>query len=147
MPGENGRQSHAQSMTVRAVVVSAPPRRLVLILEVFGTTSPAEFAAAAGPDHEPGQGLECGGLEIGTGELVPTFKRDAKLDLAVNASTGPATWSVTQATDQTDYASSDEVATVAAASNGVGRATFDLTVLPSSRTRSERSPHATTRRL
>ena len=58
----------------------------------------------------------------------PTYKRDLTLGLAVASSNGPATWNVTQASDTTDYVGSDEVATVAASSNGVGRATFDLSV-------------------
>ena len=57
-----------------------------------------------------------------------SFKRDVSLGLAVSSSTGPAAWSVSQASDTTDYAGSDEVATVAASSDGVGRATFDLSV-------------------
>lgn len=58
----------------------------------------------------------------------PSFKRDAKLDLSVASNSGPGSWSVSQASDQTDYDNSDEVATVQAASDGVGRATFDLAV-------------------
>jgi hypothetical protein len=57
-----------------------------------------------------------------------TFKRNARLDLALGTTLGPATWSVGQATDTTDYANSDGVATVQASSNGVGRATFNLGV-------------------
>ena len=57
-----------------------------------------------------------------------SFKRDAQLALSVASSIGPANWNVSQASDSTDYAGSDEVATVAAASDGVGRATFDLAV-------------------
>ena len=57
-----------------------------------------------------------------------TFKRDARLSLAVNSSLGPATWTVTTASDQTDYANADDSASVVAESNGVGRATFDLAV-------------------
>lgn len=57
-----------------------------------------------------------------------TLKQDAKIALSVNSNTGPATWTVTQATDQTDHANDDERATVQASSNGVGAADFDLTV-------------------
>ncbi len=57
-----------------------------------------------------------------------TFKRDAQLGLAVASSTGPATWTVGQAADTTNYVGSDGVATVSASSNGVGKATFDLTM-------------------
>lgn len=57
-----------------------------------------------------------------------SFKRDAKLDLSVASNNGPGSWTVSQASDQTDYDNSDEVATVQAASDGVGRATFDLAV-------------------
>ena len=55
-------------------------------------------------------------------------KRDAKLDLSVNSSVGPAAWTVPQATDTTDYATNDGVATVQAVSDGVGRADLDLVV-------------------
>jgi len=55
-------------------------------------------------------------------------KRDAKVDLAVNSSTGPAAWTVTQATDTTDYTLGDGVATVQVSSDGVGRADLDVTV-------------------
>lgn len=57
-----------------------------------------------------------------------TFKRNAKLDLAAGAKLGPATWTVTKATDTTDYATNKLVASVTASSNGVGRSAFDLSV-------------------
>jgi hypothetical protein len=57
-----------------------------------------------------------------------SFKRDAQLGLALNTKTGPATWTVSQASDTTNYVGSDEVATVVASSNGVGRGTFDLSM-------------------
>lgn len=56
------------------------------------------------------------------------FKRNAKLDLALGTTAGPATWNVTTATDTTNYAGNDGVAQVAATSNGVGRANFNLSV-------------------
>jgi hypothetical protein len=57
-----------------------------------------------------------------------SFKRNAKLDLAVGTTQGPATWTVGTATDTTNYASNDGVAQVTASSNGVGRANLNLTV-------------------
>lgn len=57
-----------------------------------------------------------------------SFKRNAQLGLSVASNTGPATWNVTQASDVTDYANNDGVATVQATSNGVGRANFNLAV-------------------
>jgi hypothetical protein len=57
-----------------------------------------------------------------------SFQRDAKLDLAIASSAGPASWTLAVASDQTDYASSDEVATVQAGSTRPGKADFDLTV-------------------
>ena len=56
-------------------------------------------------------------------------KRDAQLQLAVGGSQGPATWTVTAASDQTDYASGDEVATVAASSDDAGLAQLDITMI------------------
>ncbi|XZE53279.1 hypothetical protein SH139x_005014 [Planctomycetaceae bacterium SH139] len=63
-----------------------------------------------------------------THTTAPDFKRDARLNLAVAASLGPANWTVDQATDQTDYQASNLDAVVLASSDGVGRATFDLGV-------------------
>jgi hypothetical protein len=57
-----------------------------------------------------------------------SFKRNAKLDLAVASSQGPATWTVTKATDTTDYGGNDMNASVTATSNGVGRATMNVSV-------------------
>jgi hypothetical protein len=57
-----------------------------------------------------------------------TFKRNAKLDLAVGSTAGPAAWTVGVATDTTNYAGDDGIAQVTASSNGVGRASMNLTV-------------------
>jgi hypothetical protein len=57
-----------------------------------------------------------------------TFKRDAKLNLALGTVQGPATWTVDVNNDQTDYINNDNAALVSATSNGVGRATFNLSV-------------------
>lgn len=58
------------------------------------------------------------------------FQRNAGLSLAVDNTTtqGPAVWTVGTATDQTNYASNDAVATVTASSNGIGRTMLQLTV-------------------
>ncbi len=56
------------------------------------------------------------------------YKRDARLGLAVGSSSGPATWTVSTATDQTDYANADETASVVGASDNAGNAVFNLTV-------------------
>lgn len=61
-----------------------------------------------------------------THTVDPNFKRNAIITLAVGSTTGPAAWTVTKATDQTDYAASDENASVQASSNGVGRATLNV---------------------
>lgn len=57
-----------------------------------------------------------------------TSKRNAQIGLAVNSSIGSGAWTVTQASDVTDYANNDEVATVQATSNGFGRAVLDVSV-------------------
>lgn len=57
-----------------------------------------------------------------------TFKRDAKLNLALGTVQGPATWTVDVNNDQTDYINNDNAALVSASSDGVGRATFNLSV-------------------
>jgi len=56
------------------------------------------------------------------------FKRNAKLDLAVGSSQGPATWSVDKASDTTAFATGDNDAQVSVSSSGVGRADLNLTV-------------------
>ena len=57
-----------------------------------------------------------------------TFVRNARLDLAISSSSGPANWTVVVASDQTNYTAWDGIATVQAVSNRPGRATFDLAV-------------------
>jgi hypothetical protein len=57
-----------------------------------------------------------------------TQKRNAKLDLALASSNGPATWNISKATDTTDYANNDGEASVQVSSNGVGRANFNVAV-------------------
>ena len=57
-----------------------------------------------------------------------TYVRDARLDLSIASASPAANWGVTVATDQTDFATADGVATVQAASTKAGNATFDLTV-------------------
>lgn len=60
--------------------------------------------------------------------LDPLTKRDGRLALRVNSTTGPALWAVTRAIDTTDYASGDEDAVVQAISNSIGEANLGLTV-------------------
>ena len=76
-----------------------------------------------------------GGVNVTFVALTPfihtvddTFKRDARLSLAVASSVGPASWTVTEPTDETNYIAGEDTASVAATSNGVGRANFDLSV-------------------
>ncbi len=57
-----------------------------------------------------------------------SFKRNAKLDLAVGTTQGPAAWTVGIASDTTNYVINDGIAQVTASSNGVGRANMNLTV-------------------
>jgi hypothetical protein len=57
-----------------------------------------------------------------------SFKRDARLTLALGTSQGPAVWALGTATDTTDFATGDGVATVSAGSNGVGRSNLNLSV-------------------
>jgi hypothetical protein len=63
-----------------------------------------------------------------THEEHSDIKRDAKLDLAIASSSGPTSWTLAVASDQTNHAASDEVATVQAGSTRPGKADFDLTV-------------------
>ena len=57
-----------------------------------------------------------------------TMKRDGRLALRVNSTTGPANWAITRATDRTSYSTGDEDAIVQAVSNRVGHAQLGLTV-------------------
>lgn len=61
-----------------------------------------------------------------------SYKRDARLALAVsstdNNGSGSAIWTVSSATDQTNYTSADNNATVTATSSAPGKATLALTV-------------------
>ncbi len=57
-----------------------------------------------------------------------SFKRNAKLDLALGTVQGPATWALGTTSDVTNYVADDGIAQVTASSNGVGRANFNLTV-------------------
>jgi len=59
---------------------------------------------------------------------LPAFKRDAKLNLAVGTTQGPAAWTVGVAQDQTNYLLNDGIASVTATSTGVGRANLSLSV-------------------
>ena len=56
------------------------------------------------------------------------YKCDARLRLAINSSSGPGAWTMTQVSDVTDYANNDNTATVSAVSNGTSNARFDLGV-------------------
>lgn len=56
------------------------------------------------------------------------FKRDVQLGLATGATQGPATWTITTASDATSLSTGDTDATVTAASDDVGRADMALTV-------------------
>ena len=56
------------------------------------------------------------------------FQRDAKLDLAITSSDSTAGWAVTVDSDQTDYLSESNTATVSAASSGPGLGQLGLTV-------------------
>lgn len=56
------------------------------------------------------------------------MKRDGRLALRVNSTSGPANWAVTRATDRTWYSTGDEDAVVQAISNKVGEAELGLTV-------------------
>ncbi len=67
-----------------------------------------------------------------TGVFVHTvdgsFQRDVQLGLSTGATQGPATWTITTASDATALATGDLDATVTAASDDVGRADMALTV-------------------
>jgi hypothetical protein len=63
-----------------------------------------------------------------THSFVPATYRDARIDLAIASTLGPAVWTVGTASDQTNYGAGDNTATVQIASNFVGHAFVDLTV-------------------
>ncbi len=63
-----------------------------------------------------------------THKVDPSSKRNAQIGLSVGSSVGAAAWTVTKATDVTDYATNKVEASVQASSNGFGRATLDVAV-------------------
>ncbi|MEM9645669.1 MAG: hypothetical protein AAF989_11820 [Planctomycetota bacterium] len=63
-----------------------------------------------------------------THTTTPTEKRDVSLALSVESSVGGSAWNITAASDTTDYASNDEVATVQVQSDGFGTANVSLAV-------------------
>ncbi|MBC7966909.1 MAG: hypothetical protein H7Z17_13405 [Fuerstia sp.] len=67
-----------------------------------------------------------------THTLNGTYKRDAKLDLAVSSSDndggGSPVWGVTTPSDLTNFAGADDIASVQATSAVAGKATLALTV-------------------
>lgn len=60
--------------------------------------------------------------------LDSTQKRDVQLGLSVGSSVGGATWTLGQASDTTDYAGNDDVASVQVSSDGFGSANMDVSV-------------------
>lgn len=63
-----------------------------------------------------------------TSTTSANVKRDARLDLALASSDSNSGWTVSAASDQTNYASASEVARVQAVSTAPGNAAFDLRV-------------------
>jgi hypothetical protein len=60
--------------------------------------------------------------------IDPTFQRDARLDIVIASTLGPAVWNVDVASDVTDYQNGDNTALTQVSSNFVGHAYVDLTV-------------------
>lgn len=65
-----------------------------------------------------------------TNQVLPSIKRDIKLDLALDSADSGSGWAVTVASDQTDWEAStpDEIATVSAESSAPGNCQLSLTV-------------------
>ena len=57
-----------------------------------------------------------------------TAKRNVQLGLGVSSTQGPGSWTVSPSTDTTNYLANDEIAQVAASSNGSGSANFNVLV-------------------
>ena len=127
-------RAHAQSSQVLKVVV---PTSVSIVAPVAATITHNETDA---PQAFPSQvwtvkGNSLNGVNVSFATTTPfthatdnTFKRNAKLDLAVGVTQGPAAWTVGVASDTTNYVNNDGVAQVTASSNGVGRANMNLTV-------------------
>ncbi len=58
----------------------------------------------------------------------PASRRDGRLAVRVSSQSGPATWTVTRATDTTDYLAGDEDAMVQVVSDKTGEAQLGLSV-------------------
>ncbi len=58
----------------------------------------------------------------------PNFERDVALALSVDSVSGPASWTITAESAESNYAAGNSTAIVSAGSNGVGRARLSLSV-------------------
>jgi len=95
------------------------------------TANPQSFAAqtwVVRGNSTTGVTVNFGVTDVFAHTVDPSFKRDVQLGLATGATQGPATWTITTASDTTAIATGDTDATVTAASDDVGRADMALTV-------------------
>lgn len=128
--------AHGQTTGSQTFTVSVPQNISITAPAAVGLThdqsdNPQAFPAQAWTVR----GNSLGGVNVSfatsnafTHATDPTFKRDAKLNLALGTVQGPALWTIAVPQDQTNYLTGDGVAQVTASSNGVGRASFNLAV-------------------
>ena len=82
------------------------------VLVSFATNKPFTYVDYTGSEKKKGA----------------AYQRDARLNLGLAGTQGPASWVITKPTATTNYLAGNGVATVQATSSGVGRATFNLLV-------------------
>lgn len=118
------------TVTVPAVLTITPPVATVTITHDESDNNQA-FAAqqwVAAQNSANGATISFATNQAFTHASNASHKRNAKLDLALFSSDAAASWSVSTASDQTDHAGGDGVATVQAASTAPGDARLNLTV-------------------
>ncbi|WP_146536640.1 hypothetical protein [Rubripirellula reticaptiva] len=132
----NSRADEPLNAGVQAFVVSVPTR--------LGITAPAQVnithdltdAVQRFPAQQWSvRGNSRGGMVIEFSiakafkhHQIESAKNDARLSLSVTSTDGPATWLVTQPSDQTSLSNDDETAVVQATSDDVGSAMLELNV-------------------
>lgn len=132
--------SHADTTATQSFVVTVPPTVDVVapaetvvtsVGEVNAVTGARVFAAqlwSVTANTSAGVAVAYSVDEAFTHESDASIKTDASLSVAVLQQNGPASWTVSQATDTTSHASGDEAATVQVTSDDTGTAQIGLTV-------------------
>lgn len=132
--------SFADMTASQSFVVSVPATVDVVTPEETAITAIDDFDASTGErvfaaqiwsvtsNTDAGVAFTCSVAEPFTHQSDPSIKTDAGLSVAVISQSGPASWNVSQSSDQTSHASGDTGAAVQVTSNNHGTAEIGLTV-------------------